>query len=160
MANILRFGAVILISLRLVSPSICAQKPGQNKEFNPEFVESVFRYQIIKCAENMSVAVFLLSVQGKDPSDEVMKRFADDAIRIRKRSMLGQSDATHEFIDKESGKFAVLLSVDKLKLIGEDRVEVSGSCGFADGAARGYKYSLVKEENGWIVKRAKPTWMW
>jgi hypothetical protein len=158
MANILRFGAVILISLSLVSPSICAQKPRQNEEFNPEIVESVFRYQITKCAENMSVAVFLLSVQGKDPSDEVMKRFADDAIRIRKRSML--SDPTHEFIDKASGKFAVLLSVDKLKLIEEERAEVSGSCGFANGTARGYKYNLVKEENGWIVRRAKPTWMW
>ena len=159
MANILRFGAVILISLRLVSPSICAQKPRQNEEFNPEIVEAVFRYQITKCAQNTSVAVFLLSVQGKDPSDEVMKRFADDAIRIRKRSMLGQSDPTHEFIDKESGKFAALLAVDKLKLIEEDRAEVSGSCGFPYGA-RGYKYSLVREENGWIVKRAKPTWMW
>jgi hypothetical protein len=158
--NILYYGQIVLISLTLLTVSICGQKAVQNEEINPGIVESVFRYQIAKCAENTSVAVFLLSVQGKDPSDEVMKRFAHEAAWVKKKSSLGKFEATNEYIDKESGKFAVLLSIDKLNLMEENQAEVAGSCGYADFAARGYKYSLVREEKGWIVRRAEPTWVW
>ena len=89
-----------------------------------------------------------------------MRRFVGEKASVKKRSSMGSSAATNEFIDKESGKFAVLLSVDKLKAIDEDKAEVEGSCGFASWAARGYKYDLVKEEKGWIVKRAEPAWVW
>jgi hypothetical protein len=80
MMNIFRYGQIVLISLTLLLVSICGQKPVQNEEFNPEIVESVFRYQITKCAENTSVAVFLFSVYGKDPSEEFMERFADEVV--------------------------------------------------------------------------------
>ena len=157
MVNILRYGQIVLISLTLLPVSICGQKPVQNEEFNAGIVEAVFRYQITRCAENISVAVFHLSIYGKDPSEEFMERFADDVVPVKKKSALGKFQATNEYIDKESGKFAVLLSIDKLRLMEENRAEVAGSCGYS-GGTRGYKYSLVKEEKGWIVKRAEPTW--
>lgn len=153
---------MILCRLVLIPLTMLVVFAGQNskqkEEFDSEIVESVFRYQITQCAENTSLKVFLLSVHGKDPSDEFMKRFADDSVRVKKRSDISKSE-TNEFIDKESGKFAGLLSIDKLKLLEEGRAQVEGSCGYADWAARGYRYSLVIEKNRWIVKRADPTWV-
>ena len=89
-----------------------------------------------------------------------MKRFADDSVSVKRRSVLAKSESTNEFIDKESGNFVALLSIDKLKFIDEGRAEVEGSCGYADWAASGYRYSLVRENNRWIVKRADRTWLW
>lgn len=139
--------------------SISGQNSEQKEQFDPEILESVFRYQIKQCAENTSLTVFLLSVRGKDPTDEFMKRFVDDSISVKKRSVLARSEKTNEFIDKESGKSAALLSFDKLKLLDDGSAQVEGSCGYADWAARGYKYSLVREKNRWIVKRADFTWI-
>lgn len=73
---------------------------------------------------------------------------------------MAQTEQTHEYIDKESGKFVALLSVDKLKSLEENRAEVLGSCGYADWAARGYRYELVKEKKRWVVKRSDSTWVW
>ena len=161
MVNVIRSRRFVLIPLTmLVAVSICAQDSEQKEEFDSGIVESVFRYQITKCAENTSLTVFLLSLRGKDPSDEFMKRFADDSVSVKRRSVLAKSEPSNQFIDKESGKFVALLSIDKLKAIDESRAEVEGSCGYADWAAQGYRYSLVREKNRWIVKRADPTWVW
>jgi hypothetical protein len=147
---------VLILLMSVVAAS--GQDSNQKGEFDSEIAESVFRYQITQCAENMSVTVFLLSVRGADPSDEFMKRFADESVSVKKRSALATSERTHEFIDKESGKFVALLSLDKLKFLEENRAQVEGGCGYADFAARGYRYDLVREKNRWIVKRANPTW--
>jgi hypothetical protein len=161
MVNVIRSRRFVLVPLTmLVTVSISGQNSEQKEEFDSGIVESVFRYQITKCAENTSLTVFLLSLHGKDPSDEFMKRFADDSVSVKRRSVLAKSEPTNEFIDKESGKFVALLSIDKLKFIDDGRAEVEGSCGYADWAARGYRYSLVREKNRWIVKRADSTWFW
>ena len=145
----------------LVAVPISGQNSEQKKEFDPDVVESVFRYQITQCAEGMTLtAVFLLSVQGKDPSDEFMKRFAKESVSVKKKSAVANSEQTNEFIDKESRKFAAVLSVDKLKFLEDGKAEVEGSCGYADWAARGYRYSLVREKDRWIVKRADFIWVW
>lgn len=146
---------IVLIALS----SVFGQQPTEDEELSNAVFESVFRYQMNHCSENSSV-VFLLSDHGKDPSDEFMKRFLDDKTRVKKKSGIADSSATNEFIEKESGKFAVLLSIDKMKILEGDKVEVDGSCGSASWAARGYKYTLVKEKKEWLVKRAEPTWVW
>ena len=152
--NIIRSSPFVWILLMLVvAVSIFGQDSDQKEEFDSEILESVFRYQITQCAENMSLNVFLLSVKGIDPSDEFMKRFADETVSVKKRSVLAKSE-TNEFIDKESGRFAALLSFNKLKFFEDGRAEVEGSCGYADWAARAYRYSLIREKNLWIVKRA------
>lgn len=156
--NIIRNFLMLLI---LVVPvSISGQNSEQKEQFDPEILESVFRYQIKQCAENTSLTVFLLSIHGKDPSDEFMKRFTEESVSVKKRSVLAKSEKTNEFIDKESGKFAALLSFDKSKLLDESSAQVEGSCGYADWAARGYKYNLVREKKRWIVKRADLAWLW
>lgn len=156
MLNTIPFCRFVLIILAMLV-TVAGQKSEQKDEFDPGIVESVFRYQITQCAENTSLKVFLLSLQGRDPSDELMKRFAEDSVSVKTRSALAMSEATNEFIDKESGKFAALLSIDKLKFLPDGSAEVEGSCGYADWAARAYKYSLVREEKRWIVKRADLT---
>ena len=143
----------------MVLVAVAGQSPEQKEEFDSSIVESVFRYQIKQCGDNTSLKVFLLSVRGNDPSDEFMKRFDDDSVKVKKRSALAKSEATNEFIDSESGKSAALLSIDKLRLFEEGKAEVEGSCGYADWAARGYRYSVVREANRWMVKRADPAWV-
>lgn len=159
MLNTTRFYRPVLILLTMFI-TVAGQDTKQIEQVDSSIAESVFRYQIKKCAENTSLKVFLLSLQGKDPSDELMKRFADDSISVKKRSALATSETNNEFVDKESGKPAALMSIDTLKFLKDGGAEVEGSCGYADWAARGYRYSLVREENRWIVKRADPTWVW
>ena len=157
MTRLQRF--ISLIAFTLVLPTAVFAQPTltQKEEFDPDIVESVFSYQITQCAENTSLRVFLLSLQQRDPSDELMKRFADGSVSVKRGSALAVSEGTNEFIDKESGKFAALLSIDKLKILPDGSAEVEGSCGYADWAARSYRYSLVREKKRWIVKRADLT---
>jgi len=159
MVNIIRLCRLVLIPLTVVV-AVAGQGSEHKEDLDSSIVESVFRYQIKQCAEDTSLKVFLLSVRGKDPSDEFMKRFADDSVKVKRRSSLAKSEATNEFIDKESGTFAAVLSIDKLRVLEDGKAEVEGSCGYADWAARGYRYSVVREKNGWMVKRADPTWVW
>ena len=158
MVNIIRLCRLVLIPL-MVLVAVAGQSPEQKEELDSSIVESVFRYQIKQCGDNTSLKVFLLSVRGNDPSDEFMKRFADDSVKVKKRSALAKSEATNEFIDSESGKSAALLSIDKLRLLEEGKAQVEGSCGYADWAARGYRYSLVREKDRWMEKRADPGWV-
>jgi len=159
MVKIIRLCRVVLIPLMMLV-AIAGQNSEQKEQLDSGIVESVFRYQIKQCGDNTSATVFLLSVSGKDPSDEFIKRFADESVSVKKRSVLSKSEATNEFIDKESGKSAALLSIEKLNLLEEGKAQVEGSCGHADWAARGYRYSLIREEKRWMVKRADPTWVW
>jgi len=158
MVNIVRLCRLILIPLTVLV-TVAGQSSEQKEELDSSIVESVFRYQIKQCGDNTSLKVFLLSVRGSDPSDEFMKRFADDSVTVKRRSALAKSEATKEFIDNESGKSAALLSIDKLRLLEEGKAEVEGSCGYADWAVRGYRFSVVREKNRWMVKRADPTWV-
>ena len=114
MVNIIRLCRLALIPL-MVLVAVAGQSSEQKEELDLSIVESVFRYQIRQCGENTSLQVFLLSVRGNDPSDEFMKGFADDSLRVKRRSALAKSEATNEFIDKESGKSGALLSIDKLR---------------------------------------------
>lgn len=158
MVNIIRLCRLILIPLTAVVV-VAGQSSEQKEELDSSIIESVFRYQITQCGENTSLKVFLLSVRGNDPSDEFMKRFADDSVMVKRRSALAKSEATNEFTDNESGKSAALLSIDKLRVLEEGKAEVEGSCGYAAWAARGYRYSVVREKDRWMVKRADPNWV-
>ena len=145
---------VWILFLLVVPASIFGQESDKKLDVESDIIESVFRYQIKQCAENTTLTVFSLSIYKNDPSDEFMKRFAKEAVTIRKKSDLAQTEQTHEFIDKESGRFAALLDLNKLKVLEDGIAEVTGSCVYADWAARTYKYRLIREENRWIVKRA------
>ena len=145
---------VWILLLLVVAASIFGQDSDKKEDVESEIIESVFRYQIKQCAENTTLTVFALAVHSNDPSDEFMKRFAKESVTVKKRSDLKQTEQTHEFIDKESGRFAALLAFNKLKLFEDGGAEVTGSCVYADWAAKTYRYSLIKEENRWIVKRA------
>jgi hypothetical protein len=157
MLNVIHVCRLVLILLFM--PVIAAgQNSEQKDDMDLSIAESVFRFQIKQCAAETTLRVFLLSLNGGDPSDDFMKRFADDSVRVRKKSDLVKSKETHEFLDKTSGEFAALLSIDKLKFFDEGSAEVDGSCGYADWAARGYRYTLIKQENRWIVKKADSKW--
>ena len=130
MVNIIRLCRLILIPLTVVVV-VAGQSSEQKEELDSSIIESVFRYQITQCGENTSLKVFLLSVRGNDPSDEFMKRFADDSVMVKRRSALAKSEATNEFTDNESGKSAALLSIDKLRVLEEGKAEVEGRLGGA-----------------------------
>jgi hypothetical protein len=126
---------------------------------NESIKEAVLRYQMSKCLESDVAVVFLLSDHGKDFSEEFMRRFKTEGGSVKKVSARADSEATHEFIDKESGKIAVELRIDNLKITGDDAAVVEGSCGFASWAAKGYRYSLMRGKNEWIVKRSNLVWV-
>lgn len=122
--------------------------------------EAVYRYQMQHCYREGPPRVYFLQRAGKDPADKFMNRFKDAEPPVKKRSQIGNLDGGNEFMDKETGKFAVLLGVDKIKRLGDDGAEVEGSCGAASWAAKGYKYSLTLEKDKWVIKEVEPTWVW
>jgi hypothetical protein len=147
--------SVVMLAMSLVF----SQTNDEISKSNESIKEGVLRYQMSKCLESDVTVVFLLSDHGKDFSDEFMERFKTEGVVVKKASARAESEATHEFIDKESGKIAVQLTIDKLKVTGDDAAEVEGSCGFASWAAKGYRYALIREKNDWIVKRSNSTWV-
>jgi hypothetical protein len=151
----------VILVLTMTSLVSFAQDPEPKSQLDESILEAVFRYQMVKCHSSSVPVTFFLSNQGKDPSDSFMKRFKNDESPVKKRSELGNDvTPTNEFMDKESGKFGVLLSVDKFKMTGEADAEVEGSCGFASWAAKGYKYRVILEEKVSKVKTSELTWVW
>jgi hypothetical protein len=101
-----------------------------------------------------------LRVDGKDPSNELMARFAPMGKTMNKASgaYFDQSKLGVP-LDLSSGESGMLLSVDSIKWLFGDRVEVRASltCGHLCG--EGGLYELVKTKGHWTVETRKEHWV-
>ncbi len=156
----------ILWTLVLVSslgiPSVFGQKVVSEGEL--KIMEAVYRYQIAHCTESdTSNRVFFVGIYDgkteKNPSDQLLDKLKDIEPKIKKYSDMDRSGNNNQFVDKQTGQPAVLLSIEKLKWIGDAEAEVLGSCGFAEWAAHGYRYRVVLDNTRWRVDAVNPTWV-
>jgi hypothetical protein len=120
--------------------------------------ESVFRYRMGYPKRNCP---FFLSIDGKDPSDAFMRRFAALGRTVKKESeSYFKKDQSNRWLrDRSTGEEGVAFSVGPISWLSSDRVEVSGGmyCGIlcADGGV----YRLKKKEGHWVVDEYKEQWV-
>jgi hypothetical protein len=116
--------------------------------------EAVFRYRIE--LEKSKRRVFL-SIDGKDPGDDFMARFA--ALKPPAKKASGAYFKKEPFpgwlLDRSTDKRAVHLSVSSIKGLSEERVEVQGGSYCGGLCADAGVYLLVKKDGRWTVERYK-----
>ena len=110
--------------------------------------EAVFRYQFKHCVLTGSNEVYYLSVAGKDPSDELMRRFQGHQPSVEKGSRL----------QGISGKASVsFFNITGIRWKNSKEVEVEETCAFW-GSAEGYVCRVLQEGDRWVVKECRVVW--
>ena len=117
--------------------------------------ESVFQYMIE--SNNLRGPIYL-GVEGKDPSDELMARFANLNLGVKR---LSEADRfpLRGWVDPATGKHGVMLSVLSVKWSFWDRAEVRGGLQCGSLCGRGGVYEVVKSRGRWKVETYSGQWV-
>ena len=170
-----RVGIVVLASIVLGScgeapapPRPVSRAPLDRAIQEDEIREAVFRYRISTRYAEFSQAPSFLSINGKDPSDEFMARFAGLKPPAKKGSgAYVKEDPMAEFRgdpnkrpplegmlrDRSNDKLAFALHIGEIGWITPTRVQVRGGtyCGWLCGD--GGVFRVVKKNNKWLVEK-------
>ena len=130
------------------APSVVSRAPADRMIQEDDIREAVFRYRIE--SENPSARVFL-RIDGKDPSDTFMTRFAESNPPVKKSS--GAYLKSPSLRDRFTGEQAVDLSVGSISWISVDRVELPGSSYCGIRCADTGIYRVVKKNGRWLVEK-------
>lgn len=118
--------------------------------------ETVYRYQIKSVGDPNFYKVFFLSLQGRDPSDEFMKRFVENKLPVRKKSdsRYGKGKG---LVDKETGGEGTLFQISSFKWVSDTEVEIKGGWYVSPIGAEFRTYTVKKENGKWVVTKSIST---
>ena len=120
--------------------------------------EAAFRWQFDHnvSGQQKKAKVYFLAVGEKsaDPSDEFIKRFADNKPPVRKRSECS-ADPGKGVLDKKTGGQGLMFLVTSIKWNSDTEVEVKGGYYESGRSASGNTYTLKKEKGKWKVTNDK-----
>jgi hypothetical protein len=108
-----------------------------------KILEAVFKYQIRGCGKDFHSKIYFLSYKRQDPPDEVVARFANYGMLVRKRSQM------RGYRDIQTGEQGILLSITRIDQRGSVRAQVSGSCAAGSLEANYYAYRVSRTKRGW-----------
>jgi hypothetical protein len=128
--------------------SVVSRAPVDRMIQEDDVREAVFRYRIE--SRNLSGPIFL-SIDGKDPSDAFMMRFAQSNLPIKKAS--GAYLKALSLRDRLTDQQAVELSVRSVSWISVDRVEVRGGFYCGGRCADAGIYRVGKRNGRWMVEK-------
>jgi|NGEPerStandDraft_6_1074524.scaffolds.fasta_scaffold57598_1 hypothetical protein len=128
--------------------------------------EATFRYQFAKNAsgQQATAKVYFLSfivpgkLDGHDPSDDFMKRFAGHNPRVAKASQ-AKTSKDDVVRDSKTGEQGLIFSLNAIHWKSDTEVEVSGGYYEASESASSNTYYLVKKSGKWIVERDVMDWI-
>ena len=133
-----------------------AQKP--NAAERPLTEEDQIRFLVLSDLlgkESREKKTRCVTVDGekKKPSKALLERLKQVHPKVKSgsRCYLDKQDGD-VVVDGVTGKEALLFSVNKLKRLDRDRVELSGSNYEANMASFGCKYTLVRENGIWKIE--------
>jgi hypothetical protein len=132
----------------LPAPLFVSRAPADRMIQEDDIREAVFRYRI--SSKNPDSRVFL-RIDGKDPSDTFMARFADLNPPIEKASRAHLQSAWLR--DGFTGEQAVELSVGSISWISVHRVELPGRSYCGIRCADVGIYRVVKQNGHWAAKQ-------
>jgi hypothetical protein len=112
--------------------------------------ESVFRYRM---AESRSSGPFFLSIDGNDPSDAFMARFATSDRKVKKasESQYVKDPSPGWLRDRSTGEQGISFSADAISWLSSDRVEVRGGMYCGGLCADAGVYRIEKKQGRWVV---------
>lgn len=116
--------------------------------------ESVFRYRM---DHPQGDGPFFLSIDGKDPSDTFMARFANSDRKVKKASQsYFKKDPPPGWLrDRSTNEQGVSFLVGSISWIAPDRVEVRGGMYCGGLCADAGTYRLEKKRERWVVTEYK-----
>src|SRR5208282_4858605 len=143
-------GGCASIPQPLLSPRSPVDRPIQEDDIR----ESVFRYRMDLPKRNCP---FFLSIDGKDPNDAFMRRFAALKTPVKKGS--GSYFKKEPFpgwlLDRSNNERAISFSVGTISWMSLDRVEVRGGMYCGGLCADAGIYELRKKNGRWVVEEYK-----
>ena len=127
-------------------------KPADHVAQENDIWEAVFRYRIDSMGSDFP---FFLSIDGKDPSDSFMARFASSRAHVKKDSgsYYAKEPSPGSLRDRSTGEKAVRLSAGPVTWISSDLVEVRGGMYCGGLCADAGIYRLAKRNGLWTVEQ-------
>jgi hypothetical protein len=111
-------------------------------------------------AKQLNFRVFFVSINGKDPSDDFLKRFASVPRTIKKRSQAKMSSPNMEWVtDKDTHQPGIIFSAGEIRWTKESEVEAEGGyhCGRLCGA--GDVFTVQLQNGRWRVIQKRMKWI-
>lgn len=135
-------------------PFLFSRSPIDRSIQEDDIRESVVRYRIAVLKSN---GPFFLSINGNDPSDTFLKRFAASGKTVKKASeSYFKKDPFPGWLrDRSTDEKGMTFSVGSISWLSPDRVEVSGGMYCGGLCADGGIYGLKKKEGHWVVEGYK-----
>ena len=136
-----------LVLLALVSPSTRAQAAASDED---QIREAVARYQVAK--SDVKAEIYFLAIDGKDPSEALLKRLADLNPPVKRKSLSKKTkDAFGTIVEAKTEKIGVLFEQGAIRRLSETKVDVVGGylCGGLCSASGTYHLEL--REGRWLV---------
>ena len=134
----------------LPAPSFPWRSPVDRAIQEDNIRESVFRYRM---DQSRSGGPFFLNIDGKDPSDTFMARFAKADRKVKKASQsYFRWDSSGGFLrDRSTDALGMSFSVSSISWLSPERVEVRGGMYCGALCADVGKYRLEKKDGQWTV---------
>jgi hypothetical protein len=110
--------------------AVCTAMPQSGGGDDEAIREAVARYQIAKW--DLKAEIYFLSVDGKDPSETLLKSLADINPPVKKKSLSKKTkDAVGEIVEAKTEKVGVIFDQEAIRKNGEGKASVSGGyyCG-------------------------------
>jgi hypothetical protein len=148
-----------LLLLVFASVGLSADDARKNQE--DDVREAVFRWQFEHNAsgqQKKAKAYYLQIGEKGDPSDALMKRFAEHKPPVRKVSAC-TADAGKGVLDKKTGERGLIFRVTSIEWKSDTEVDVKG--GYYEGglSASGNTYTVKKENGKWKMTNDKMHWI-
>lgn len=159
------FGAACFgVFVHIVESSYAIPPPGPDRDKQEDDIrEAVFRYQFAHNASGLrqQARVYFLSIwglgeDGKDPSDDFMRRFAGNVPPVKKFSRVSFENGLR---DEETGSPGLIFRVTAIKWITRARVEATGGYYAGYLNASGNVYYVERRNGTWTVVRGEGHWI-
>jgi hypothetical protein len=153
------FGSVMFTSARSLTyaDSLHSSQNKQNEQkerSETDLLEAVLRYQFAHQATQQSpyTKVIFISVEKKDPSKILLKRFRAERLPVKNISQASYMTDTGAVWDKRTKAGGLAYNVGAVKWISDTEAEVEASYYVSMLFAGGCRYRVIREDGRWVVK--------
>jgi hypothetical protein len=111
-------------------------------------------------AHDLNFKFFFVEINGKDPSDDFMKRFQGIPRIVRKSSSAEIAKVMRmPVVDKETQERGIIFSADEIRWLGKNHVKVDGGYHCDGLCGAGYTFDLRLENGKWNLKKQRMNWV-
>jgi hypothetical protein len=122
-----------------------SRKDPKNKSVDTDYAKQ-------KGADHPNLTVCFISIDGRDPSDEFLKRFLDVPMAVKKLSR-----AMEHFLisDRKTHEEGIILAISEIRWQSDSLVQVDGRFRTCSSCSWSQTYAVRLENGKWIVTSSK-----